>query len=63
MITEIERVTEPIVSNKYWGNPEFVLGNIKEHVIKNNKTNEMYGQFYWIRDIAYLSGGMLVLAV
>ncbi|PET06790.1 hypothetical protein CN513_29420 [Bacillus cereus] len=57
MITEIERVTEPIVSNKYWGNPEFVLGNIKEHVIKNIKTNEMYGQFYWIRDIAYLSGG------
>ncbi|MED3686899.1 hypothetical protein P4530_28605 [Bacillus thuringiensis] len=57
MITEIERVTEPIVSNKYWGNPEFVLGNIKEHVIKNIKTNKMYGQFYWIRDIAYLSGG------
>ncbi|PEW14869.1 hypothetical protein [Bacillus cereus] len=57
MITEIERVTEPIVSNKYWGNPEFVLENIKEHVIKNIKTNKMYGQFYWIRDIAYLSGG------
>lgn len=57
MVTEIERVTEPIISNKYWGNPEFVLGNIKEHIIRNDKTNEMYGQFYWIRDIAYLSGG------
>ncbi len=26
-------------------------------LLKNIKTNEMYGQFYWIRDIAYLSGG------
>ncbi|HDR8183817.1 TPA: hypothetical protein QC116_003247 [Bacillus thuringiensis] len=57
MITEIERVTSSIISNKYWGNPEFVLGNIKEHVIRNDKTNEPYGLFYWIRDIAYLSGG------
>ncbi len=57
MVTEIERVTSSIISNKYWGNPEFVLGNIKEHVIRNDKTNEPYGLFYWIRDIAYLSGG------
>ncbi|UOB81775.1 hypothetical protein MQW34_28830 (plasmid) [Bacillus sp. ZJS3] len=57
MVTEIERVTSPIIADKYWGNPNFVLGNIKKHIIRNNNTNEMYGQFYWIRDIAYLSGG------
>lgn len=57
MVTEIERVTSPIISDKYWGNPEFVLGNIKKHIIRNDITNELYGQFYWIRDIAYLSGG------
>ncbi|MEB9908197.1 hypothetical protein [Bacillus anthracis] len=57
MVTEIERVTSPIISDKYWGNSNFVLGNLKKYIIRNNNTNEMYGQFYWIRDIAYLSGG------
>ncbi|PFQ63336.1 hypothetical protein COC60_29960 [Bacillus thuringiensis] len=56
MITEKERINSAVIANKYWGNSEFVLGNLKSHQIVN--TNGLrYGLFYWIRDIAYLSGG------
>ncbi|MEK7019458.1 hypothetical protein [Bacillus sp. FSL R9-9410] len=57
MVTEMERVTNGIIATKYWGNSEFVLKNIIPHRIKNRSSDESYGDFYWIRDIAYLSGG------
>ncbi|MGE6594238.1 hypothetical protein ACQKFU_33240, partial [Bacillus mycoides] len=56
MITEKERIDSAVISNKYWGNSEFVLENLKSHQIVNTKGSR-YGLFYWIRDIAYLSGG------
>ncbi|MBL3233599.1 hypothetical protein ELP31_27190, partial [Klebsiella pneumoniae] len=57
MVTEIERITNDIIASKYWGNPEFVLRNLIPHRIKNVFSDKSYGEFYWIRDIAYLSGG------
>ncbi|MES5957290.1 hypothetical protein QCI42_28740 [Bacillus fungorum] len=56
MITEKERIDSAVIANKYWGNSEFVLENLKSHQIVNTKGSR-YGLFYWIRDIAYLSGG------
>ncbi|MEQ3595044.1 hypothetical protein ABM560_26180 [Bacillus albus] len=57
MITEKERITNSIISNKYWGNSQFVLNNIDSHTVSNGNSPVSYGLFYWIRDIAYLSGG------
>ncbi|MEC3263308.1 hypothetical protein P9133_02265 [Bacillus thuringiensis] len=57
MITEKERITDSIISDKYWGNSQFVLNNLDSHTISNGNSSESYGLFYWIRDIAYLSGG------
>lgn len=57
MVTEIERVNNAVISSKYWGNPEFVLENMDKHMIQTYESFRELGQFYWIRDIAYLSGG------
>ncbi|MED0940303.1 hypothetical protein P4T37_26985 [Bacillus mobilis] len=57
MVTEVERVNNSVITDKYWGNAGFVLENINKHLITNLKSNTVYGKFYWIRDIAYLSGG------
>ena len=57
MVTEIERVNNSVISSKYWGNPEFVLENMDKHMIQTYESFRELGQFYWIRDIAYLSGG------
>nr|WP_185742253.1 hypothetical protein [Bacillus anthracis] len=57
MVTEVERMNETIISTKYWGNPEFVLHNLFPHPINNDALPINYGMFYWIRDVAYLSGG------
>ncbi|PGQ47634.1 hypothetical protein [Bacillus thuringiensis] len=58
MVTEVERVTKTVVKDKYWGEPDFVLNNMKKHNIKRlDGPNKTLGKFYWIRDIAYLSGG------
>ncbi|KAA1803967.1 hypothetical protein FXB61_005393 [Bacillus cereus] len=58
MVTEVERVTKTVVKDKYWGEPDFVLNNMKKHNIKMlDGPNKTLGKFYWIRDIAYLSGG------
>ncbi|MGE8056803.1 hypothetical protein ACQKOD_23365 [Bacillus mycoides] len=57
MVTEIERINATIISTKYGGEGEFVLDNINRHVISTYKTQKDLGGFYWIRDIAYLSGG------
>ncbi|PGK37458.1 hypothetical protein [Bacillus thuringiensis] len=57
MVTEVERVNKYVISDKYWGNPDFVLDNIDNHSINTYETYKELGQFYWIRDIAYLSGG------
>ncbi|MFC8057145.1 hypothetical protein [Bacillus cereus] len=57
MVTEVERMNETIISTKYWGNPEFVLHNLFSHPINNDALPINYGMFYWIRDVAYLSGG------
>ncbi len=57
MVTEVERMNASIVSNIYFGNGDFVLGNINKHTISHEETGKRYGNFYWIRDIAYLSGG------
>ncbi|MED1000682.1 hypothetical protein [Bacillus mobilis] len=57
MVTEIERVNNSVISSKYWGKPEFVLENIDKHMIQTYESFRELGQFYWIRDIAYLSGG------
>ncbi|HDR4764690.1 TPA: hypothetical protein ACQ75Q_003912 [Bacillus thuringiensis] len=57
MVTEVERVDNSVISSKYWGNPEFVLENMDKHMIQTYESFRELGQFYWIRDIAYLSGG------
>jgi hypothetical protein len=58
MVTEVQQVTKTVIKDKYWGEPNFVLGNLKKHDIKKfNGPNVTLGKFYWIRDIAYLSGG------
>ncbi|WIK98682.1 hypothetical protein QPL86_28360 (plasmid) [Bacillus bombysepticus] len=57
MVTEVERVNNSVISSKYWGNPEFVLENMDKHMIQTYESFRELGQFYWIRDIAYLSGG------
>ncbi|MEC3193990.1 hypothetical protein P9Z84_14655 [Bacillus cereus] len=57
MVTEVERVNNSVISSKYWGNPEFVLEYMDKHMIQTYESFRELGQFYWIRDIAYLSGG------
>ncbi|WP_050582486.1 hypothetical protein [Bacillus cereus] len=57
MVTEVERITNSIITDKYWGNSQFVLKYLIPHKITNQDSFESYGHFYWIRDIAYLSGG------
>lgn len=57
MVTEIERVNNSVISSKYWGNPGFVLENMDKHMIQTYESFRELGQFYWIRDIAYLSVG------
>ncbi|HFU7058188.1 TPA: hypothetical protein ACGN81_005290 [Bacillus cereus] len=57
MVTEFERVNTSVIQDKYWGNPDFVLTNMKKHVINSIVNRTDFGSFYWIRDIAYLSGG------
>ncbi|MBE7098820.1 hypothetical protein [Bacillus cereus] len=57
MVTETERVNASVIADKYWGNPDFVLTNMIKHSITGLKTLKNYGTFYWIRDMAYLSGG------
>ncbi|PFR47864.1 hypothetical protein [Bacillus cereus] len=57
MVTEVERITNSIITDKYWGNSQFVLKYLIPHKITNQDSFESYGLFYWIRDIAYLSGG------
>ncbi|EOO70511.1 hypothetical protein P4U07_31035 [Bacillus mycoides] len=57
MVTEVERINESVISSKYWGNSEFVLDNLDKHSINTYESYRELGQFYWIRDIAYLSGG------
>ncbi|SEG72412.1 hypothetical protein SAMN04487919_12070 [Bacillus sp. ok061] len=57
MVTEIERVNSSVIKDKYWGNPDFVLNNMMHHRLLGSITSKNMGEFYWIRDIAYLSGG------
>nr|WP_103622099.1 hypothetical protein [Bacillus thuringiensis] len=57
MVTEVERVNNSVIEDKYWGNATFVLKNMIPHMITNELTHKNYGEFYWIRDVAYLSGG------
>ncbi|MEI5937409.1 hypothetical protein WBU98_25260 [Bacillus albus] len=57
MVTEVERVNNSDIIDKYWGDATFVLENINKHLITNLNSNAVYGKFYWIRDVAYLSGG------
>ncbi len=57
MVTEIERVNPSIIKDKYWGNPDFVLTNMMHHRLLGAITSKNMGEFYWIRDMAYLSGG------
>ncbi|EJR80647.1 hypothetical protein [Bacillus cereus] len=57
MVTEFERVNSSVIQDKYWGNPDFVLTNIKKHIINSVANRNDFGSFFWIRDIAYLSGG------
>ncbi|HDR7164185.1 TPA: hypothetical protein QCW52_005332 [Bacillus cereus] len=57
MVTEVERVNNSVIEDKYWGNAAFVLENMIPHKITNELTHKNYGEFYWIRDVAYLSGG------
>ncbi|KMP74359.1 hypothetical protein TU62_16665 [Bacillus cereus] len=57
MVTEFERVNSSIIQDKYWGNPDFVLTNMKKHIINSIADRTDFGSFFWIRDIAYLSGG------
>ncbi|MEZ2324988.1 hypothetical protein [Bacillus pacificus] len=57
MVTEFERVNTSVIRDKYWGNPDFVLTHMKKHIINSIAYRADFGSFYWIRDIAYLSGG------
>ncbi|EOO08271.1 hypothetical protein, partial [Bacillus cereus] len=57
MVSEVERFTPSLITSKYWGNGKFVLDNIDMHKISSYNENTPFGKFYWIRDIAYLSGG------
>ncbi|MGN4866435.1 hypothetical protein ACTFSK_30960 [Bacillus cereus group sp. MYBK132-2] len=57
MVTEIERVNASVIQDKYWGNPDFVLKNMIPNKIFGAVDLKRMGEFYWIRDMAYLSGG------
>ncbi|HDR4458212.1 MULTISPECIES: hypothetical protein [Bacillus] len=57
MVTEIERVNASVIKDKYWGNTDFVLNNIIPNKISGAVDLKSFGEFYWIRDMAYLSGG------
>ncbi|MCE0555263.1 hypothetical protein LQK80_36920 [Bacillus thuringiensis] len=49
MVTEVERITNSIITDKYWGNSQFVLKYLIPHKITNQDSFESYGHFYWIR--------------
>ncbi|PFI56591.1 hypothetical protein COI76_07270 [Bacillus cereus] len=57
MVTEVQRINDDVIASKYWGNPEFVLAEILKYRLSQYQGSKVYGDFYWIRDIAYLSGG------
>ncbi|HDR7869709.1 TPA: hypothetical protein QCY24_003412 [Bacillus wiedmannii] len=57
MVTEVQRINDDVIASKYWGNPEFVLAEILKYRLSQYQGSKGYGDFYWIRDIAYLSGG------
>jgi hypothetical protein len=60
-VIETHKLNADTIKNRYGGNPDFVLPNLEEYYItKKTPTTTnggSYGKFYWIQDIAQLSGG------
>jgi alpha-tubulin suppressor-like RCC1 family protein len=60
-VIETHRLTADTVKNRYGGNPVWVLPNLEEYDITKKTSSPSigpsYGKFYWIQDIAQLSGG------
>jgi PKD repeat protein len=60
-VIETHRLNADTVKNRYGGNPDWVLDNLEKYdITKKNPTTTnggSFGKFYWIQDIAQLSGG------
>lgn len=57
-VIEVEKVTNEDFKNVYNGNPTYLRGNLPEHQIVNSKTQINYGDYYYIRELAFYSGGI-----
>ncbi|UOE78382.1 hypothetical protein [Parageobacillus thermoglucosidasius] len=57
VIQKDDYVDDSLIRNLFNGNPDYVLGTANKYYVRNKKTHEDYGKYYWIRDLASLSGG------
>lgn len=57
-VIEVSKVTDSIMKNVYNGNPEFMRESLGKHEIENANTGELYGEFYYIVEIAHYAGGV-----
>ncbi|MBO0589275.1 MULTISPECIES: DUF5704 domain-containing protein [unclassified Sporosarcina] len=57
-VIEIERVSDSVMRTVYNGNPEFMKRELPVHGITNSKNGYKYGDFYYIVELAYYSGGV-----
>jgi alpha-tubulin suppressor-like RCC1 family protein len=60
-VIETHRLNADTVKKRYGGNPDWVLPNLELYEItkktKNTNNGGSFGEFYWIQDIAQMSGG------
>ena len=56
-IIEKEKVTDDDFRNAYNGNPVYMRSNMPVHEVRNASWTENYGDYYYIREIAFYAGG------
>jgi predicted nucleic acid-binding Zn-ribbon protein len=59
VIQNVKYVDDSLIKNLFNGNPDYVLDeqNVRQYYVVNKNTGQHYGYYYWIRDLASLSGG------
>lgn len=57
-IIEVEKVSADDLRNVYNGNPDYMLANLPQHEVQSQDWSEHYGNYYYIRQIAYHAGGL-----
>lgn len=56
-VIDVDRVSMEDFKKVYNGRPEYMQEAVEQRKIKNDDTKEEYGEYYYIRDLAYEAGG------